>query len=263
MIPIKDFNPTSRLAVLTLGLIALNLVVFLFQLTKPNPELFNTERQFAESQQGFHCEYGAVPSHILDGPASPAELAPKDDAEEICQEINQKHNRYLGLLTSLFLHGGWLHLLGNMLFLWVFGNNIEDALGFVRFIPFYLVCGVAAALAQAFSDPDSSIPLIGASGAISGVLGAYLVLHPRSLVLTLILPFFLIPMRAWVTLGLYFVLQFLYLGQEATSGGGGVAYWAHIGGFVAGVVLIKPLMIGRPPPLEGRPPVRAEPRWDS
>jgi membrane associated rhomboid family serine protease len=256
VIPLKDFNPTRRLAVLTLGLIALNVLVFVFQLSKPDDGSLRSE-------QAFVCEYSLLPDHLLAGPSVAAEQRAAVDPEAACQTLNQEHNRWLGLLTSLFIHGGWLHLLGNMLFLWVFGNNIEDALGLVRFIPFYLLCGAAASVAQALSDPNSTIPLIGASGAISGVLGAYLVLHPRSLVLTLILPIFLVPIPAWLTLGIYFVLQFLYLGAENTVGGGGTAYWAHIGGFIAGLVLIKLFMVGRPPPLQGRPSKRSEPQWAS
>jgi membrane associated rhomboid family serine protease len=256
VIPLKDFNPTRRFAVLTLGLIVLNVLVFLFQLSKPADGTL-------QSEQAFVCEYSLVPDHLLTGPDPAADARAGIDPDAACQSLNQEHSRWLGLITSLFLHGGWMHLLGNMLFLWVFGNNIEDALGMLRFIPFYLICGVVASVAQALSDPGSTVPLIGASGAISGVLGAYLVLHPRSLVLTLILPIFLFPIPAWVTLGLYFVLQFASLGDTGT--GGGVAYWAHIGGFIAGVVLIKLFMVGRPPPLQGRPKRRenAEPQWAS
>ncbi|MEW6582137.1 MAG: rhomboid family intramembrane serine protease [Actinomycetota bacterium] len=253
MIPLKDFNPTRRIAVLTIGLIILNVLAFVYQQTKPDDGSL-------QSQQAFVCEYSLIPDHVLHGPDPQADARAGVDPQAACQSLNQEQNRYLGLVTSLFLHGSWLHLLGNMLFLWVFGNNVEDALGRARFIPFYLLCGVLAALAQAISDPDSAIPLIGASGAISGVLGAYLVLHPRSLVLTLILPFFLVPIPAWLTLGLYFVLQFVYLAGESTVGAG-TAYWAHIGGFVAGLVLIKAFMVGRPPPLEGRPRPAAAGRW--
>jgi membrane associated rhomboid family serine protease len=255
MIPLKDFNPTRRLAVLTIGLILLNVGVFLFQLTKP------ADLSLA-GQQAFLCEYGLVPDHLVNGPATPAELADESPGQAVCQELNQRHDRFLGLLTSQFLHGGWLHLLGNMLFLWVFGNNIEDRLGRLRFIPFYLLCGALAAVGQALSDPESSIPLIGASGAISGILGAYFLLHPRALVLTLILPFFLVPLPAWLMLGLYFVLQFAYVGQEATVGADGTAYWAHIAGFIAGLVLIRPFLIGRPPPAEARRVLPLE-RWGS
>ena len=156
-------------------------------------------------------------------------------------------------MTSQFLHGDVLHLVFNMLFLWVFGNNIEDRMGRLRFLPFFLICGIAAALAQALADPDSAIPLIGASGAISGVLGAYLVLYPRVGIWTVVVPFVFLPFRlpAWIWLAVYFGLQFVYLGGSATSGGGGVAYMAHIGGFVAGALLVKPFLWGGPSP---RPP---------
>jgi len=246
VIPLKDFNPTRRFAALTAALIVLNLLVFLYQQTKPDNGL-------PGSQQEFVCEYGLVPDHVLHGANPAVKQRAQTDPQAACQAVNQRHDRFLGLLTGLFVHGGWAHVLFNMLFLWVFGNNIEDALGRFRFLPFYLLCGILASLVQAISTPSSDLPLIGASGAISGVLGAYLVLFPRSLVLTFILPFFLIPIPAWVTLGLYFVLQFVYLaGQGAV--GGGTAYWAHIGGFVAGLLLIKPFMAGRPPPLTGRGP---------
>ena len=145
-----------------------------------------------------------------------------------------------GVFTSMFLHGGWLHLIGNMLYLWIFGNNIEDAMGHVRYLIFYLVCGVAASFSHILSDAQSVIPSIGASGAISGVLGAYLLLYPRAKVLVLVpLGFFtqLMHIPASIVLGLWFLLQLL---SSAMSGGqgGGVAWWAHIGGFVAGVLLV-------------------------
>jgi membrane associated rhomboid family serine protease len=154
----------------------------------------------------------------------------------------------------MFLHGGWMHLIGNMLYLWIFGNNVEDAMGHVRFPIFYLLCGIAAALAQGFYDPNSAVPMIGASGAIGGVLGGYLLLYPRARVLVLIpLGFFtqLIRIPALAVLGFWFVLQFI---QSALSSGegGGVAYWAHIGGFVAGMVLIL-VFRDKGIPLLGRP----------
>jgi membrane associated rhomboid family serine protease len=141
----------------------------------------------------------------------------------------------------MFLHGGWLHIIGNMLYLWIFGNNIEDILGHVGFVLFYVACGAAAALAQSALDVDSTVPMIGASGAIAGVLGAYAVLFPRAHVLVLLpLGFFsqVIRLPALLVLGFWFVLQFIEGGLTASSGEGGVAYWAHIGGFVAGLVLI-------------------------
>ena len=144
--------------------------------------------------------------------------------------------------TYIPLHGGLMHLLGNMLYLWIFGNNIEDSMGHVRFIIFYLLCGIAAALAQALQDPASTVPMIGASGAIGGVLGGYLMLFPRARVLVLVpLGFFMHTLRvpALFVLGIWFVMQFLYSAMT-TGQPGGVAYWAHIGGFVAGAILIIP-----------------------
>jgi membrane associated rhomboid family serine protease len=235
VIPLKDVNPTRRPAVLTIGLIVACTLVFLFQTTKPDDLSL-------EGRQAFICEYGLVADHLIEGGGDP-----RADA---CQRLNEEHDRFLGLFTSQFLHGDWLHLIFNMLFLWVFGNNIEDRLGRLRYLPFFLVCGALAGLAQSAADPDSAVPLIGASGAISGVLGAYLVLYPRVGVWTIVLPFFFLPFRlpAWLWLAIYLALQVLFLGDSA--GGGDVAYLAHIGGFVAGAVLIKPFLIGRdePPP---------------
>ena len=238
MIPLKDVNPTRRPAVLTIAVIVVCVLVFGYQQTRPDDNTLG-------SRQGFICEYGLVADHVLNDPHDPP--------EDGCEQLNREHDRFLALLTSLFLHADWLHLGFNMLFLWVFGNNIEDRLGRIRFLPFYLLCGIIASLAQALTDPDSLVPLIGASGAISGVLGAYLVLYPRVRVWTVVLPLVFLPFKlpAWLWLVIYFALQLLYLGDEATSGGGGVAYTAHIGGFVAGVVLIRPFLIGRgtgPPP---------------
>jgi membrane associated rhomboid family serine protease len=151
--------------------------------------------------------------------------------------------QYFNVLSSMFLHGGWMHLIGNMWFLWLFGNNIEDSMTRPRFVAFYLLCGLGAALAQVVADPDSFIPMVGASGAISGVMGAYLVLYPRVRVFTLVpLGFFIttLALPAWGMLIYWMALQvFGGLAQSVSEQGGGVAFWAHIGGFVAGVVLIK------------------------
>ena len=241
MIPFRDENPTSRLAILTLGLIALNTAIFLFQAQKPDDGTL-------AGQLAFACEFGLVPQALIEDPGMVA--------GDTCVGLNQEHGRFLGLFSSQFLHGGWLHLAGNMLFLWVFGNNIEDRLGRLRFLPFYLTVGLAAGLAQALSDPSSEVPVIGASGAISGILGAYLVLYPKKRVWTIVLPFFFLPFKlpAWIWLAIYLVMQFLFLGAEATAEGAdgdGVAYLAHIGGFIAGAVLIRLFTVGRPPP--GRP----------
>jgi membrane associated rhomboid family serine protease len=235
VIPLKDVNPTRRPPVLTIGLIVACTLVFLFQSAKPDDGTL-------ASGQAFVCEYGLIADHLLGGES------PRPDA---CQRLNQETDRILTLFTSQFLHADWLHLIFNMLFLWVFGNNVEDRLGRVRFLPFYLVCGALAGLAQAAADPDSAVPLIGASGAISGVLGAYLVLYPRVRVWTIVLPFFFLPFKlpAWLWLVIYLALQVLYLGDSA--GGGDVAYLAHIGGFAAGALLIRPFLVGRDEP---RPP---------
>lgn len=218
MIPLTDDNPTTITPVVTFGLIGTCVAVFLWQVSLPP----------VAAQQAVYA-YGVIPAVLLGGIELPAELA-RIPAE-------------LSVLTSMFMHGGWMHLIGNMLYLWIFGDNVEEALGHGRFIAFYVLCGIAAALAQAYQDPTSVVPMIGASGAIGGVLGGYLMLFPHARVLVLIpLGFFtqLIRIPAVVVLGLWFVLQFV---QSAMVVGeqGGVAYWAHIGGFVAGAVLIIPL----------------------
>ena len=238
MIPLKDVNPTRRPAVLTIAIIVVCALVFAYQQTKPDDLSL-------DSRQGFVCEYGLIADNLTH--ADPGE--PVDG----CDQLNQEHERGMALVTSLFLHADWLHIGFNMLFLWVFGNNIEERLGRIRFLPFYLLCGILASLAQVLVDPDSQIPLIGASGAISGILGAYIVLYPKVRVWTVVLPLVFLPFKlpAWLWLGIYLVLQLLFLGGEATAGGDGVAYMAHIGGFVAGAVLIRPFLVGRgtdPPP---------------
>lgn len=239
MIPIRDVNPTRRLPVLTIGLIVACTLVFLFQISKPADGT-------RSSEQAFICEYGLVADNLFAEDGAPADA---------CQALNAESSNYLTLFTSQFLHGDWFHLIFNMLFLWVFGNNIEDRLGRLRFLPFYLACGALAGIAQSLADADSPVPLIGASGAISGVLGAYLVLYPRVGVWTVVLPFFFLPFRlpAWLWLAIYLALQVVYLSDSA--GGGDVAYLAHIGGFVAGAALIKPFLVGRDPPPPPSPAV--------
>ena len=237
MIPFSDVNPTRRTPILTIGLIVACTLVFLFQVSKPDDGTL-------ASEQAFVCEYGLVADNLF------AEGDPPADA---CQDLNAERSSWLTVFTSQFLHGDWLHLAFNMLFLWVFGNNIEDRLGRLRFLPFYLLCGAIAGIAQSAADADSPVPLIGASVAISGVLGAYLVLVPRVGIWTVVLPLFFLPFRlpAWLWLAIYLVLQVVYLGDSA--GGGNVAYLAHIGGFVAGAALIKPFLIGRAPPAPPTP----------
>ena len=214
MFPIGDEPNGRRLTpVVNYALIALNVLVFLYQITlSSGPPGFDLER--------FIFRWGAIPEEISAG------------------------NDLFALLTSMFLHGGWAHIGGNMLFLWVFGDNVEDTMGHARYQLFYLLPGLAAGLALFVIDPNSAIPLVGASGAISGVLGAYIVLFPRGNIRTLVvLGFFItvVMIPAWVQIGLWFVLQFFNgfasLGVQ-TEESGGVAYFAHIGGFVAGALLV-------------------------
>ena len=217
MIPLRDDNPTSTLPVLTVTLIAANVLIFFYQVSLG-----------PEAGQLLVYQFGAVPAAILGTKHLPPALAMIPPA--------------FGVFTSMFLHGGWLHLIGNMLYLWIFGNNIEDAMGHVRYLIFYLVCGVVASLSHILSDVQSLIPSIGASGAISGVLGAYLLLYPRAKVLVLIpLGFFtqLMYIPASIVLGFWFLLQLLSSAMSGGQGAGGVAWWAHIGGFLAGVVLVS------------------------
>jgi membrane associated rhomboid family serine protease len=224
MIPLHDDNPTTIPPIVTIAIIVLCSLVFLWQQTLPEDAA--TIAVYA---------YGVVPAVLFGNDSLPSDVA------RIPPELT--------ILTSMFMHGGWLHIIGNMLYLWIFGNNIEDTLGHVRFVLFYLLCGAAAALVQSVINPHSEVPMIGASGAIAGVLGAYMVLFPSAHVLVLVpLGFFTQIMRlpALLVLGFWFVLQFIQGGLMAPGEGGGVAYWAHIGGFVAGIVLIF-LLRRRPP----------------
>lgn len=217
MIPLYDNLPTRRFPVMTVAIIALNVLVFIYELSLPS------ERALSR----FFFQAGFVPfelTHLVD--IRPRDIVPPP----------------LTIFTAMFIHGGWLHIGFNMLFLWIFGNNVEDAMGRLRFLVFYFVCGVIAAIAQTASAPGSTVPEIGASGAIAGVLGAYIVLFPRARVLALLPLLFFFPIvyvPAWLMIGLWFLLQLasgtLSLGAPAS---GGVAYFAHIGGFLAGVVLV-------------------------
>ena len=215
MIPLRDDNPSELRPVLTIALIASIVLVFLWQLSLGS----------AGGNAAVYT-FGLIPSVLLGINERPAGLA-------VVPAV-------LTVLTSMFLHDGWLHLIGNALYLWIFGDNVEDAMGHVKFFLFYLLCGVAAALAQALPDPQSTLPMIGASGAISGVLGAYLLLYPRAHVLVAIpIGLFLQTMRlpASVVLLLWFGVQFLS-NLLAAQGSGGVAFRAHLVGFVAGMVLV-------------------------
>jgi len=214
-LPLYDDTPKSSPPVMTLTLIGTCAAVFLWQLGLP-----------PRQQNAYAFALGIVPS-VLFGHAQLAHglaLVPP----------------WATIFTSMFMHGGWLHILGNMLYLWLFGKGVESALGPARFLIFYLVCGVIAALTQALIDPLSDVPIIGASGAIAGVLGAYLVLHPRGHVVVLFWLFIfvrLIAVPAVILLGLWFLIQ-LASALDATQGEAGVAFWAHVGGFIAGMILV-------------------------
>ena len=227
MIPYRDDNPTLSTPVITIALIGANVLVWLIV------QGMGQQPQLAESV----CTLGLIPGELLQ--RVPAGYSIPMGGGLSCQLEGVSH--WSHIFTSMFLHGGWLHLLGNMWFLWLFGNNIEDSMGSGRFLVFYLLCGMVAALSQVFTSPASPIPMVGASGAISGVMGAYVVLYPRVRIHMLIfLGIFItrIIVPAWVMLGYWFLLQ-LVSGlpglQEAT---GGVAFFAHVGGFVSGAVLI-------------------------
>lgn len=219
MIPIGDENRGGRLTpVVTYAIIAINVLVFFYQLSLSGPEL-----------QQFIFTYGAIPYELTHNVA----LHPPLPIPV-----------YLTVITSMFIHGGWLHILGNMLFLWIFGDNVEDVMGHVKYLIFYLLGGIAAAVGQTLIDPNNTIPMVGASGAIAAVMAAYLVSFPKNLVRVLVfLGFFVTVFRipAIIMIGIWFLLQFITgvasLGV-ATEQTGGVAFWAHIGGFIVGLLLV-------------------------
>lgn len=211
MFPIRDHNPSGRIPYVTYLLVAANVAIFLtYWLTLTGRDL-----------DYFFFEWGLVPARVM------------------------QTGEVSGFFTSMFLHGGWMHLIGNMLFLWIFGDNMEDEMGHAKFAGFYVLSGLAAAAVQMAAEPYSRIPMVGASGAIAGVLGGYLLMFPRARVDVLIIFvifFRIIPIPAWVMLGLWFGMQ-LFGGLSTPTNGGGVAYWAHAGGFVAGLLLTLPLWL--------------------
>jgi membrane associated rhomboid family serine protease len=227
--PYRDENQTQRAPYVTICIIAVNVLVWLFV------QGGGTTMPLAESI----CDLGLIPGRLT-GVVPAGTHVPMGDGL-VC--VIDPTSPLLHIFTSMFLHGSWFHLLGNMWFLWLFGNNVEDAMTRPRYLGFYLICGVAAALFQVAISPDSVVPMIGASGAISGVMGAYLVLYPRVRVWTLVpIGFFLtsIPLPAWLMIVYWAVVQFVGgLMQIQSQSPGGVASWAHIGGLIAGVVLVK------------------------
>lgn len=226
MIPLKDYNPTRHFPLLTVVLIVINVMVFVRdRLTGHLEEVLVPTRHGAVTAThfigGLSDRFALVPANLLLNP----------------------FQQWITVFTSMFLHGNWLHIGSNMLYLWIFGNNIEDRLGPARFLLFYFICGGVAAGAQIASAPLSAVPMVGASGAVAGVMGAYLVLYPRARILTLI-PIFIffttVELPAFVIIGYWALLQFLnasLLGSGEMQGGG-VAYFAHLGGFMAGIAMI-------------------------
>lgn len=215
MFPIRDHNPSERTPFVTWALIAINIVVFLAYY----PSLSGNQAHLL----AFYGNWALVAQDVVGG------------AE------------WHTLLSHMFLHGGWMHLIGNMLFLWIFGDNVEDLLGHVGFLAFYILAGLAAAIAQIVAAPGSTIPMVGASGAIAGVMGGYLLMFPRAridilVILIIFIKIFTIP--AWLMLGLWFGLQ-LFNGLAMDVMGSGVAYWAHAGGFLAGGIILLPIWLRR------------------
>ncbi|WP_101069244.1 rhomboid family intramembrane serine protease [Roseovarius salinarum] len=214
MIPIRDHNPSGRTPYVTYALIAANILVFVSYWP-----LFADPRALNQ----FFYEWAIIPRLVTE------------------------YGAYHSLVTSMFLHGGLLHLGGNMLFLWIFGDNLEDEMGHLGFVAFYLACGVGAGLGHVMAGPMSTVPTVGASGAIAGVMGGYLLLYPQARVDVLVILFFfvtVVAVPAWIMLGLWFLFQ-LVSGVGADANAGGVAYWAHAGGFVIGAVLTLPVLLRR------------------
>ena len=225
MFPYRDDNPTLATPVVTILLISLNVAAWIFV-------------QGMGSEPGLSrsvCQLGLIPGELLG--TVPVGTTVRLSPGTVC--VLGASQAWYTPLSSMFLHGGWFHLLGNMWFLWLFGNNVEDSMGRVRYATFYVLCGLAAAAAQTIMGPSSTIPMVGASGAISGVMGAYVILYPTVRVhMLVVLVVFItrIAVPAYLMLGYWFLLQLL--GGSTATGEGGVAFWAHVGGFLAGAVLI-------------------------
>jgi membrane associated rhomboid family serine protease len=228
MFPYRDENETQRTPLVTGVIIALNMLAWILV------QGAGSSLALAKSV----CELGLIPGELtLSLP--PGTAFPMGEGIACATDPGRQLSN---VITSMFLHGSWMHILGNMWFLWIFGNNIEDSMGHGRFIAFYLICGLAAAMGQVLASPNSPIPMVGASGAISGVMGAYLLLFPRVKVYAIIPLGFIftsVGMPAWVMLGYWFVIQIISGVVSIGGEGGGVAFWAHAGGFIAGLVLIK------------------------
>jgi len=227
MFPLRDDNPTLHRSITTFVLIALNVIAWIFI------QQFGTEPGLSRSV----CEFGAIPGELL-GTVEEGTRIPIS-RNRTCV-IGGEANWYT-LVTSMFMHGGWFHLIGNLWFLFVFGDNVEDSMGRIKFFIFYILCGLTAAGIQLLSNPNSAVPMVGASGAISGVLGAYAVLYPKArvhmlIILVIFIDVIIVP--AYIMLGYWFFLQLLGALPTLGSDQGGVAFWAHVGGFAAGTGLV-------------------------
>jgi len=219
MIPLRDDQPSFSTPFINYFLIGLNVLIFFWELSLG----LNTR-----ALQAFTFEFGVVPRHAV-------AVLTGHSHDPLATAI-------LPIFTSMFLHAGFLHVAGNMLFLWIFGDNVEDYLGHFPYLIFYLLSGFAAAIAHVLLNANSRVPIIGASGAIAGVMGAYFILYPRARVLTWFPPIFLFHVPAWLMLGYWFFINFLSgtaMAAQSTASSGGIAFWAHVGGFVAGVLMIK------------------------
>jgi membrane associated rhomboid family serine protease len=229
VVPLRDDNPSSTTPFVVYALIALNVAIFFYEASLGEGALQQFINTWAVVPAELSC---SLPSDLFSA-ISPSQCA-------LLGDNMPPQGEWITLLSSQFLHGGLLHLGGNMLYLWIFGNNIEDRLGAVKFLIFYLVCGALAALSQWIISPASVVPTLGASGAIAGVMGAYIIRFPKAKIMTFI-AIFVVPVPAYLFLGWWFIQQSLYsyasLGMTADTGSGGVAYWAHAGGFVFGAIL--------------------------
>ncbi|GAA5187260.1 rhomboid family intramembrane serine protease [Rugosimonospora acidiphila] len=255
VIPVHDVLPVRRTPWITYLLIAINVVVFLLTPAARSTDVGAAGVAQLCQQESFYDKYSAIPVELTHEqplarvPTGAVGVGRGGAVGCVVGPPSYHKIPALSVLYAMFLHGGWLHLLGNMLFLWVFGNNVEDRLGRLRYALFYLFCGYAATYGFALASPDSSQPLVGASGAIAGVLGAYLVLYPRARVWSLVPVLLFIPLRlpAWLVLGMWFVLQWVYSAGYTVSAAGSVAYLAHVVGFVVGALFALPLRGRRPP----------------
>ncbi|MCM3924189.1 rhomboid family intramembrane serine protease [Frankia sp. AiPs1] len=272
VIPIHDINPLSRRPIITWLLIAANVVIFVFfePVVSSVAGIGTSTPQNVCEQQRFFQQWGAIPRELLHNAQLSAAYSGHIgvDAAGSPGCIVQSPPSFdkiplLSVLTAMFLHGSWLHLIGNMLFLGVFGNNLEDRMGRLFYLLFYLVCGYAATYGFALFQSGSSSTLIGASGAVAGVLGAYLVLFPRARVIGLVSVLFFLPfwLPAWIVLGFWFALQYVYFTGFGVADGGAVAYGAHVVGFIVGALLVAPFIRQLRAAGPGTPPRVPQHRW--